>query len=144
MPEIAGYLPGLQAEEVQWQTLLFTGAGQTLEVAAPVLSDEQITALTARVREASRSCLKSLNVARIVSIVDRAIARLLNPQDPYRQKADALLPLVTGYHPEMVRLGLTGYLKTFRKPQLQRFLTEDFGNAQLLDEGVAAAATVAD
>lgn len=134
MREIAGYLPGLRAEEVQWQTLLFTGAGQTLEVAAPILSDEQITALMARVREASRSYLKSLSVARIVSIVDRAIARLLNPQDPYRQKADALLPLVTGYHPEMVRLGLTGYLKTFRKPQLQRFLVEDFGNAQLLDE----------
>ncbi|MEO6972459.1 MAG: acyl-CoA reductase, partial [Rhodoferax sp.] len=134
MREIAGYLPGLGAEEVQWQTLTFAGAGETLEVLVPVLSDAQITALMTRVQHASRACLKSLSVARIVSIVDRAIARLLDPQDPYRQKADALLPLVTGYHPEMVRLGLTGYLKTFRKPQLQRFIVEDFGNAQLLDE----------
>lgn len=134
MREIAGYLPGLKAEEVQWQTLTFESKGRTLEVAVPILSDDQTTALIARVKQASRSYLKSLTVAQIVSIVDRAIARLLDPKDPYRQKADTLLPLVTGYDVEMVRLGLTSYLKTFRKPQLQRFLVEDFGNPQLLDE----------
>lgn len=134
MREMAGYLPGLKAEELQWQTLSFGSTGRTLEVAVPVLSDDQITALMARVRAASRSYLKSLSVAQVVSIVDQAIARLLDPKDPYRQKADTLLPLVTGYDAEMVRLGLTSYLKTFRKPQLQRFLVEDFGNPQLLDE----------
>lgn len=132
--EIAGYLPGLRAEEVQWQTLTFGSRGQPLEVAVPVLGDDQAIALIARVKQASRSYLKSLTVAQIVSIVDQAIARLLDPKDPYRQKADTLLPLVTGYDPEMVRLGLTGYLKTFRRPQLQRFVVEDFGNPQLLDE----------
>jgi hypothetical protein len=34
----------------------------------------------------------------------------------------------------MIRLGLTRYLKTFRAPQLQRFVTEDFANPKLLDE----------
>jgi hypothetical protein len=134
MRERAGYLPGLKTEDVQWQTLTFGSERQTLEVAVPVLDDAQITALMARVKRASRSYLKSLTVAQIVSIVDQTIARLLDPKDPYRQKADTLLPLVTGYAPEMVRLGLTGYLKTFRRPQLQRFLVEDFGNPQLLDE----------
>jgi hypothetical protein len=134
MRETAGYLPGFKAEELQWQTLTFEGKGQTLEVAVPLLSADQITTLMARVRAASRACLKSLTVAQIVSIVDRAIERLLDPLDPYRQKADTLLPLVTGYDAEMVRLGLTAYLKTFRKPQLQRFLVEDFANPQLLDE----------
>jgi hypothetical protein len=106
MREIAGYLPGLKAEEVQWQTLTFESKGRTLEVAVPILSDDQTTALIARVKQGSRSYLKSLTVAQIVSIVDRAIARLLDPKDPYRQKADTLLPLVTGYDVEMVRLGL--------------------------------------
>ncbi len=132
--ETAGYLPGLPGGEVAWQTLVFEGQGRTLEVAVPVLSEAQTVALMDRVRTASQSYLKSLTVAQIVTTVDRAIARMLDLADPWRQKADTLLPLVTGYDAEMVRLGLTGYLKTFRKPQLQRFLVEDFGNPQLLDE----------
>lgn len=132
--ETAGYLPGLKAGDLQWQTLSFQGAGRTLDVAVPVLSEDQITALMARVRTASHTILKSMTVARIVTVVDQAIERLLDPLDPFRQKADTLLPLVTGYDAEMVRLGLSSYLKSFRKPQLQRFLVEDFGNPHLLDE----------
>lgn len=134
--ETAGYLPGLRAEEVTWQTLTFDGKGGSVEVAVPVLTEAQIVALTQRVRSASRSYLKSLTVAQIVDTIDQAIHRLLDPQDPWRRKADSVLPGVTGYDAEMVRLGLTGYLKTFRKPQLQRFLAEDFGNPQLLDDFV--------
>jgi len=137
--ESAGYLPGLTAEEVTWQTLVFEGQGRTLEVTVPVLSQAQSVALMDRVRTASRSYLKSLTLAQIVSTIDRAIARLLDPADPWRKKVDTLLPLMTGYDAEMVRLGLTGYLKTFRKPQLQRFLVEDFGNPQLLDDFVPRA-----
>ena len=131
--ETAGYLPGLRADEVTWQTLGFEGQGGGVEVAVPMLSEAQIIALTQRVRIASRSYLKSLPVAQIVDTIDQAIHRLLDPQDPWRRKADSVLPRVTGYDAEMVRLGLTGYLKTFRKPQLLRFLAEDFGNPQTLD-----------
>ncbi|WP_372827750.1 acyl-CoA reductase [Polaromonas sp.] len=137
--ETAGYLPGLRAEDVAWQTLIFDSKGGSVEVAVPVLTEAQIVALTQRVRSASGSYLKSLTVAQIVATIDKAIARLLDPADPWRQKADTLLPLVTGYDAEMVRLGLTGYLKTFRKPQLLRFLVEDFGNPQLLDDFVPRA-----
>ena len=80
------------------------------------------------VKLASRTILKALTVSEIVDITDRAIARLLDRNDPYRRKCEALLPLVTGYDAEMVRLGLTGYLKTFRKPNLQKFIAEDFAN----------------
>jgi len=134
--ETAGYLPGLQAHEVQWQTLAFTRRGhplEVLEVAVPVLTHDQTVALANRVKAASRLYLKTLTVTHIVAVVDEAIARLLDPQNPYRQKMDRLLPWVTGYDDDMVRLGLTGYLKTFRQPQLQRFLVEDFGNPLLLD-----------
>ena len=134
--ETAGYLPGLRADEVAWQTLTVKGQAGSVEVAVPVLTEAQIVALSLRVRRASRGYLKSLTVAQIVDTIDQAIHRLLDPQDPWRRKADALLPLVTGYDAEMVRLGLSGYLKTFRKPQLQRFLAEDFGNPQLLDDFV--------
>ncbi len=137
--ETAGYLPGLRADEVAWQTLAFNNKAGSVEVAVPVLSEAQIVALTQRVRSASRDYLKALTAAQIVDTIDRAIHRLLDPQDPWRRKADTLLPLVTGYDAEMVRLGLSGYLKTFRKPQLLRFLAEDFGNPQLLDDFVPRA-----
>lgn len=133
MKEVAGYLPGLAPTDLQWQTLRFDNRGERLEVAVPVLTEAQIAELATRVRAASRRVLQSMTVSDIVQVLDRAVARLLDTQDPYRQKAERLLPLVTGYDAEMVRLGLTGYLKTFRQPQLQRFLVEDFGNPLLLD-----------
>ncbi|MHA1108337.1 MAG: acyl-CoA reductase [Alphaproteobacteria bacterium] len=132
--ERAGYLPGLSADQVKWKTLTFRRANQTLDIEVPVLDEAQIGLVAARVREASRAYLKSLPVAEIIAIIDRVIARLLDRNDPWRRKAEELLPLVTGYDAEMVRLGLTGYLKTFRAPQLRKFLAEDFANAQILDD----------
>nr|WP_246375027.1 acyl-CoA reductase [Pseudochelatococcus contaminans] len=74
-----------------------------------------------------------MEVARIAAAIDAAIARLLDRDHPLRREAERLLPVVTGYDPETVRLGLTSYLKTFRLPQLKRFLAEDFGNPGVLD-----------
>lgn len=131
---VAGYLPGLRAEDLHWQALNFHGRQASIEVAVPVLSAAQMLALTERVKQASRACLKTFTVSQIIAVVDRAVARLVDPDDPYRREADRLLPLVTGYDAEMVRLGLTAYLKTFRQPQLQRFVAEDFANPKILDE----------
>ncbi|SAI51131.1 acyl-CoA reductase [Bordetella ansorpii] len=129
----AGYLPGLGADQVQWQMLPFSGDGQRLEVAVPVLSAPQMQALAERVKQASARHLKTMTVSEIITVIDRAIARLLDGNDPYRRQADALLPLVSGYDAEMVRLGLTGFLRTFRAPQLHRFVAEDFANPKVLD-----------
>jgi hypothetical protein len=132
--EVAGHLPGLSAEEVGWQTLRFQRGGETLDVAVPVLDDAQVATLTGRVRESCRRTLKTLTVAEIAAVIDRAVARFLDRDDPWRQRAERLLPLVTGYDAEMVRLGLTGTLKTFRKPELLKFLAEDFANPLILDD----------
>jgi len=51
---VAGYLPGLARDDVQWQTLAFESAAGRVEVEAPVLTEQQITALARRVRQASR------------------------------------------------------------------------------------------
>ncbi|MFC5498854.1 acyl-CoA reductase [Caenimonas terrae] len=131
---IAGYLPGLAHGDVQWRTLAFASAAGRAEVEVPVLSAQQMTALARRVQQASRLHLRTMTVSQIVEVIDRAIARLLDPADPYRRQADRLLPVTSGYDADMVRLGLTGFFKTFRAPQLQRFVAEDFGNPKLLDE----------
>ncbi|MGE8637767.1 MAG: acyl-CoA reductase [Achromobacter sp.] len=129
----AGYLPGLAAADVQWQTLPFEQDGQRVDVAVPVLTALQMQALAERVKRASAQHLKTMTVSEIITVIDRAIARLLDPNDPYRRQADTLLPIVSDYDAEMVRLGLTGFFKTFRAPQLHRFVAEDFANPKVLD-----------
>jgi len=134
MAEVAGYLPGLAAADVAWRTLAFARGGRTVEVAAPLLTEAQMGQLADTVRRAGREKLMSMPVARIADSIDRAVARLLDRDDPYRRRAEELLPLVTGYDAEMVRLGLTEYLKTFRRPELAKFLAEDFANPAMLDD----------
>ncbi len=131
---VAGYLPGLAAADLQWQTLSFGSGASRLEVSVPVLTEEQMTALSRRVKQASRLHLKTMTVSQIIAVIDAAIGRLLDPSDPYRREAERLLPIATGYDSEMVRLGLTSLFQTFRAPQLQRFVAEDFGNPKVLDE----------
>ncbi len=134
MKVIAGHLPGLKSSEVQWHTLGFGEGAQHVDVAVPQLTPAQLQALAAFVREAGRTHLKAMPVSQIIAAIDRAIERLLDANDPYRQQLDALLPRISGFDAEMVRLGLNAYLRTFRAPQLQRFVAEDFANPKLLDE----------
>lgn len=130
----AGYLPGLGDDEVQWQTLDFESRdGQRLQVSVPVLTAPQMQALACRVRKAAAAHLRPMPVADIIDAVDRAMARLLDRNDIYRQQAEAWLPVVSGYDADMVRLGLTGFFKTFRAAQLKRFVAEDFANPAVLD-----------
>ena len=129
----AGYLPGLRDDEVQWNMLHFERDGVRLEVSVPVLTAKKMQAKADRVREASNRHLRRMPVAEIIDAIDRAIARLLDRNDPYRQQAEAWLPVVSGYDADMVRLGLTGFFKTFRAAQLRRFVAEDFANPAVLD-----------
>jgi len=129
----AGYLPGLNEDEVQWHSLAFERDGQRLDVAVPVLTGAQMHALADRVRAAADSHLRRMPVAEIIDAIDRAIARLLDRDDPYRRQAETWLPVVSGYDADMVRLGLTGFFRTFRAAQLRRFVAEDFANPGVLD-----------
>jgi hypothetical protein len=134
MKVTAGYLPGLKSSEVQWHTLGFGAGAQQVDVLVPQLTPAQLHTLAAHVRHQGRTQLKPMPVSQIIAVIDRAIERLLNPADPYRLELELLLPLISGFDAEMVRLGLNAYLKTFRAPQLQRFVAEDFSNPKLLDE----------
>ncbi|MET1113947.1 MAG: acyl-CoA reductase [Comamonas sp.] len=129
----AGYLPGLRDDEVQWHLLPFERTGLRLEVAVPVLTSAQMQALADRVRAGASRHLREMPVAEIIDAIDRAIARLLDRDDPWRREAEAWLPVVSGYDADMVRLGLTGFFKTFRAAQLRRFVAEDFANPGVLD-----------
>ncbi|CAH1665412.1 Acyl-CoA reductase [Hyphomicrobiales bacterium] len=133
MIEHAGHLPGQKREALRWREVNYSAWGESAAIALPELDETQAAALCAHVRTNARERLKRMETARIVAGIDAAVARLLDRQHPLRRKAEHLLPIVTGYDRETVRLGLTGYLKTFRRPQLLRFLAEDFANPGVLD-----------
>ena len=134
MNECACHLPGLDPRSLEWETLHFNQSGQDLKIRVPVLTGSDVKALTEYIRYHTKQSLAAYPVKRIVEIIDKAINRLLDRKDPYRQQMEQLLPLITGYDQEMLRLGLTQYLKSFRKTELQRFLAEDFPNPSILDE----------
>jgi hypothetical protein len=134
MAERACHLPGLNPDALQWETLRFDQAGRDISVQVPVLTTADMGAMAAHVRAHTGQYLAQYPVARVIDIIDRAIARLLDRTDPYRRRMEDLLPAITGYDREMLRLGLTEYLKSFRKPELKRFLAEDFPNPAILDD----------
>ncbi len=131
-------MPGLDCVQAEYRTLEFARGGEAIGVEVPALSKAQLSTVVASVREARQRVLANMRTQDVVVIVDKVIARLLDRRDPYRRKAETLLPAVTGYDAEMVRLGLTQYLMTFRALQLQRFLAEDFTNPLVLDGFQAA------
>lgn len=130
----AGHVPGLKESKLSWQRLSFGQGESACEVEVPLLTPEQMTDLAERVRAASQRQLKTRNVSYIIAVLDTVMARLLDEQDPYRQQLAEWLPRCSGLAPEMVRLGLNAFLKTFRSLQLQRFVSEDFPNPKMLDE----------
>jgi Acyl-CoA reductase (LuxC) len=129
-----GYLPGLAAQDITWITLPNANDKATIKVEVPQLSSDQMVELADRVKHASGLHLKTMAVSEIITVIDKAIARLLDVTDPYRQRLESLLPSVTGFDSEMIRLGLSNYLLSFRATQLHRFVSEDFSNPKLLDE----------
>ncbi|GHA18486.1 acyl-CoA reductase [Oceanisphaera arctica] len=134
MIERAGFIPQLAEDEVIYETINFENKGVSLNVEVPALTAVQIGHIIEKVKKTRNEVLTKFTVADMVAIVDEVVHRLLDRNNAYRKKAEKLLPIVTGYDAEMIRLGLTSSLKTFRKPQLLKFLVEDFGNPMLLDE----------
>ncbi len=139
MIEHAGHLPGFECEALRWRRASYSAWGESVEIALPELEAPQAKDLCETVRGNARARLKRMPTARVVDAIDAAIARLLDREHPLRRKAEHILPIVTGYDRETVRLGLTSYLKTFRRPQLLRFLAEDFANPAVLDSFQPAA-----
>jgi hypothetical protein len=77
-------------------------------------------------------------VAEIVEIIDAAAARLGDPADPLRQRAEACIPLATGYSPAMARLVLDRMAADWRSDALNRLLEAELGDPAVLDRFLPA------
>ena len=126
------FLPQLDAAELaalEWTTHQLGG----VSLAMPVVTPELIDLVARRLLAAQAAYLSERPVMEIVDVLGRSMSRWYEPGHPGRRLAEELLPAITGYAPEMVRRGLSRYLRTFRHDRLLRFVAQDFENPLVLD-----------
>jgi len=108
--------------------------GRKYIVKYPELTAEHIEEIGASLQANRKDYLAQLTTNEVVDKIDQAIQLWLNPNYRLRRIADALIPAVTGYDQDMVRLELKRYMRTFRKKELLRFLDEEFDQPAILDD----------
>lgn len=129
----AGHLPGLNHQAVKWHDLA-PGDPALTGIEVPLLDSDQIQTVMRTVRRQTDEHLRTMSLSDIITRLDVAIGRLLDPEDPARRTLEHWLPRVCGLDADMVRLNLNRYLKTFRTQGLHRFVAEDLPNPKVLDE----------
>jgi hypothetical protein len=120
--------------EASLETLTFSNHGRELQLKVPKLSGEQLSKITLEIKKNRSEYLQHLKVNEIVDLLEQAINKWLDPDYELRKLAEEMLPIITGYDQEMVRLFLSRYLRHFRKEKLQRIIDQDFPNPLVLDE----------
>jgi hypothetical protein len=105
-----------------------------LVIKYPILNSEQLNEITSAIQNKRDQYLASLSINDIIGKIDQAVEKWLDPSYLNRQIAETVIPMITGYDPEMVRLELKRYMRTFRKKELLRFLDEEFDQPAMLDE----------
>lgn len=128
-----GHLPGLADTDVAWQDLPDTALPEGWRLQVPALTPQQLQALCEHLRGPGRLALRALPVQTIVQVIDATIHVLLDAESEEHRTLLDWLPRVTGFSAEMVRINLNATLRTYRAPQLQRFVAEDFGGTDMLD-----------
>lgn len=113
-------------EKMQWKDSTFL-------LKYPVLTEEQIREIGRVIQKNRTEYLVSLTTAEIIGKIDQAVQKWLDPNYSLRKLAEKLLPEITGYDGEMIRLELKRYMRTFRKKELLRFIEEELDHASLLD-----------
>ena len=127
------WLPGLAPADVTaWET---RDLGDTA-LRWPVLTPESLARVVRAITRARAETLARTPTAAIVRALDAAAARLADPADPLRRTAEAALPAVTGYAPEMIRLGLDRMVADWGAPALERLLRAELPDPAALDRFV--------
>lgn len=129
--EKCGYLPPMANDlGIKNRRIGFRGVSFSL----PHPDEKQLEILSRRMKNVEHH----LTTNEIVTAITKTIEVLLDRKHPLRRKLEQLLPLITGYDHEIIRLGLTQSLKTFREHELMRWLSVNFPNPQILDQFIAS------
>lgn len=126
-----GYVPFINSHEISYKEIDF----QDYTALVPDLTEDQLEFVCSKIKE-NRIKLKNYSTNKIINVIDQAIHIFLDPQSKWRKNIDRIIPQTTGYSSEIIKVGFTKYLTTFRKYELQRFVSEDFYNPQILEQFV--------
>lgn len=122
-----GFIPSIISPIYEERTF------DSLTLLVPKLKNEELKQVISHLKQ-QQIKLQARKTNEIIDILDEAIQLWLDPDYHYRKLAEELLPIVTGYDSEMIRVFLHSYLRSFRKEKLQRMIEVDFSNPLVLDE----------
>ena len=77
--------------------------------------------------------LVKTSVYDILNGIEKITNLWLNPDYELRNKAEEMLPIITGFSRQMISASLDGIMSRFRKYNLQRMLTSEIGDIKYLD-----------
>jgi len=129
----AFFLPAGMSFETTTSTRILTSEGP-VELLIPVLDGEKLKMIIANLSRNRSDYLSTLSTSEIIERIAVASEKWLNPSYPQRVLAEQLLPALTGYAADSIRLQLKRYMRTFRRKELLRFIGEEFDDPLVLDE----------
>ncbi len=91
-----------------------------------------LDAAVTRTREAAGR-LRSVPVSSVLDSLDGLVTRWLDPDDPFRVRAERELPALTGFSPEMIRHGLPLQLLPLRGEFIAELLDRELGTRNRVD-----------
>lgn len=100
----------------------------------PRLDGSKVTSLAKQLVDVRNRTLAAMSVNDILDIVADAAQLWADPDFELRRQAELLIPAITGYEPDMVRIELKRYMRQFRRRELLRFLDSEIGQPSMLDE----------
>lgn len=107
---------------------------ETYKLRYPVLKTSDIKKIILEIKQNRFEYLLKLPISKIITIIDQAITRWIDPSYPQRQLALKLLPAITGYNDETIKLEVKRFVRLFRKKELFRFVENELPQSTILDD----------
>lgn len=104
-----------------------------VQVQVPVLTPALTGEVIGSITRARDRYLATLPIHAILGVIDRAVARWLDPEYPLREMAKTALPEVTGLSQPMIASTLPKMLEGYRRDRLLRLLEDELGDPLVLD-----------
>lgn len=131
----AFFLSGFTEADIgEFVTLEFGTGKDRVRMRSPVLTPSLLSKVIAQLKEAREEYLAKLSVYEIIETIDKAVALWRDSAYPPRRKAEALLPLITGYSSQMITQTLDEMVLMLRGENLRLLLEEELGDPLFLDQ----------
>ncbi|WP_369404393.1 acyl-CoA reductase [Secundilactobacillus collinoides] len=91
---------------------------ETYQLRYPILKTSDIKNIILEIKQNRLEYLSQLPISNVITIIDQAITRWTDPSYPQRQLALKLLPVITDYDAETIKLEIKRFIRLFRKKRI--------------------------